>query len=130
MNKTQAKAAAKKYKDVAATPEELKGILAADSITDTDADLIISTVFPPVKEKQNVVYEEWRIEKTITKDKKGETVINFSKLKRIREGVTITQDEADNWNRGNAAASSHNPVFYLLPDQDVNDYVAELLEAE
>jgi hypothetical protein len=62
----------------------------------------------PAKAEKKAGYEEWRMERTGT----GELV----KLKRVREGVKITEAEAETLNAGATSPGAVNPIMYLKPE--------------
>jgi hypothetical protein len=56
-------------------------------------------------------YEEWRMEKKIVNDKN----VMMEKLKKLRDCVKISDEEAEVLNEGAKSPSSINPIMYFKP---------------
>jgi hypothetical protein len=57
-------------------------------------------------------YEEWRMERVLGENGKPK----MQKLKKIRDCVKITEEEAGTLNMGAESNGSVNPIMYFLPE--------------
>lgn len=130
------KAAVEKYKTAAesTTREELIELISQDEkkySSDDVAEIVNAlNATPTVTDSKTITapvksdiprFEEWRVEKKPIKSKNGKRIVRveFEKLKKLRDDVVISEDEAANLNYGAAHSPINNPIImYLLPGQE------------
>lgn len=70
---------------------------------------------PPVGAKASGAFDEWMGQVKVYKDESGGISRSFEKLKVVRKGVKITDDEAETLNRGVLHGPDNKIVNMYLP---------------
>lgn len=128
MNNKRKEAAVKKY--AATDPGELESALLADEknySAEEVAEIIAAiegsdqanTEYP---KEEKPKYEEWTVRAEIKDLDDQYAQVSFRKIEKLRDGIIITQETADNWNVGNAQRTSVNPKLLLLPNESLDRF--------
>jgi len=68
-------------------------------------------------------YEEWLVEKKQTRIDEDKVKVDFDKLKKLRDCVKITEEEAAVLNAGITSPGDHGRLtMYLLPGQEMDEF--------